>query len=77
MMIPGCPLTFLRQVNLCVLIHLYGENIEKLFSQNVLKIKGGNLQCKIEVANPFSYNQNFVPQGYLSLLWAIIMYKIV
>ena len=48
-------------------MHLYEENIEKSFSQNVLKTNGWNLQCMIEVANPFSYNQNIVSLVYLSL----------
>ena len=30
------PLIFLRQGQICVPMHFYGENIEKLFSQNVL-----------------------------------------
>ena len=33
----GLPLTFLRQGQICVPMHLYGENVEKSFSQNVLK----------------------------------------
>ena len=45
-------------------MHLYGENIENSVSQNVLKTNGWNLQTMIKVANPFSYNQNFVLQGY-------------
>ena len=31
------PLTFLRQGQICVPIHLYGEDVEKSFSQNELK----------------------------------------
>ena len=31
MVIVGCPLTFLRQGQICVPMHLYGENVEKLF----------------------------------------------
>ena len=50
-----------------VLMHLYEENIEKSFSHDVLKTNGWNLQCMINVANPLSYNQNFVPRGYLPL----------
>ena len=41
-------------------MHLYGKNIENI-SQNVWKTNGLNLYCIIEVVNPFSYNQNFVP----------------
>ena len=61
-------LTFLRQGQICVPIHLYGENIENSVSQNVLQTTGRNLQCMIKVKkNPFSYNQNFVPKDYLPL----------
>ena len=55
------PLTFLRQGKIFVPMHLYRENIEKSVSQNVLKTNGWNWQCMIKVANPFSYNHNFVP----------------
>ena len=48
-------------------MHLYVENIENSISQIVLKTKGWNLQCMIKVANPYSYNQNFVSQGYLPM----------
>ena len=34
----GGPLTFLQQGQICVPMDLYGENVEKSFSQNVLKI---------------------------------------
>ena len=37
MMIVGWPLTFLRQSQICILIYLQGVNVEKSFSQNVLK----------------------------------------
>ena len=37
MMTVGWPLIFLQQDKICVLIYLYGENIEKLFSKIVLK----------------------------------------
>ena len=40
----GWPLTFLRQGQI---MHLYGENTEKSFSQNMLKINGWNLQSKM------------------------------
>ena len=36
-MIVGWPLTFLQQDQICVPMHLYGENVEKFCSQNVLK----------------------------------------
>ena len=36
MMIEGLPLTFLWQGQICVPMHLYGENVEKSFFQNVL-----------------------------------------
>ena len=39
----GCPLTFLHQGQICIPILLYGENVEKSFSQNVLKANGWNL----------------------------------
>ena len=36
----------------------------KLLKIQFLKIiSGWNLQCMIKVANPFSYDKNFVPQG--------------
>ena len=47
MMILGWPLTFLQQGQICIPIHLFVENAEKSFSQNVLMLKH------------FSYNQNF------------------
>ena len=42
MMTIGLPLIFLQQGLICVLIHvhLYGENVEKSFSENVLKTNG-------------------------------------
>ena len=57
----GWPLTFLRQGQIRVPMHLYGENVEKSFSQNVLKTDGWNLQWVIKGVKHFSYNQNFVP----------------
>ena len=51
MMIIGWPLTFLRQGQICVSMHFYGENVDKSFSQNVLKNNGWNLQCVIKVTN--------------------------
>ena len=67
MMTLGWPLVFLLQ-GLCILLHLYGEHIEKSFSQNVLKTNGWNLQCMIRVANPFSYNKNCVLPGLSALV---------
>ena len=43
MMTLGWPLTFLSQGQIFVPMHLYVENIEKSFSQNVLKTNGWNL----------------------------------
>ena len=37
MIILDLHLTFLRQDQICVPMHLYGENIENSFLQNVLK----------------------------------------
>ena len=37
-----------RGTGMNVLVLLYEENIEKSFSQNVLKINGRNLQCMIK-----------------------------
>ena len=68
MMTVGWPLIFLRQCQMCVPIHLYGENVEKSFSQNVLKDNGQNLQCMTNVVKLFSYNQNFVPWGLTTSL---------
>ena len=44
MMVMSWPLTFLRQGQICTLIHLYVENVEKSFSWYVLKTNGWNLQ---------------------------------
>ena len=60
-------MTFLRQGQICVPIHLYGENVEKSFSQNILKANGGDLQCMIKVVIVFSYTQNFVTWGLSAL----------
>ena len=40
MMILGWPLAYLRQGKICVPIHLYVENGEKSFSENILKTNG-------------------------------------
>ena len=37
MMTLCCPLTFLRQGQICVPMHLHGITIEKSFSENILK----------------------------------------
>ena len=46
---------------------LYEENTENSVSQNVFKTSGWTLQYIIKEANPFSYSEIFVPQGYLPL----------
>ena len=58
MMTLGWPFTFLWQGllwqgQICVLIHVYGDNVEKSFSENVLKTNGLNLQCMIKVLKTF------------------------
>ena len=68
MMILGLHLTFLLQGQICILIHLYEANVEKSFSQTVLKANGWSLQCMIKEVKHISYNQTFVPS-------AIYMYK--
>ena len=74
----GWPLTFLRQGQLWVPLHLYGENIEQSFYHNELKTKDWNLQCMIKVVKCFSYYQKFCHLGVLCpCSWAIYMYKIV
>ena len=70
MMIVCWPLTFLQQGQICTLMHLYGENVEKALSQNVLKTKGWNLQCIFKVIKPFSFLVTIKilsPKGYLHL----------
>ena len=57
----------LRQGQIYIPVHLYGEYIDNSVSQNVWKTNDWNLQCMIKAANPFSCNQNFVPQDYLPL----------
>ena len=47
--------------------HLYGENVEQIIYQNILKTYGWNLQCLIRIAKPFSYSKKMFPWGYLSL----------
>ena len=63
MMVVEWPLTFLQQI--CAPNHLYKENVEKSFSQYVLKTNGWNLQCMIKEVKLFSYGQNC--GGYLPL----------
>ena len=48
-------------------MHLYGENVEKSFSRNVLKTNSWNLQWVIKVEKHVGYNQILSPGGYLSL----------
>ena len=74
-MILGWALTFIRQGQ----IHLYAENVEKSFSQNVLKINGWHWQCMniilsylmIKVVKPFSNNQISVPRGLSALAFEL------
>ena len=74
MMTLGWPLTFLQQGQICVPMHLYGENVENSFSQNALNANGWNLQWMIKVVNilviikilsPGSYLP--LPQGYIQV----------
>ena len=54
----------LRQSSLCICM---GKILKIQSLINVLKTNGWNLQCMIKVATTFSYNQNFIPGGYLPL----------
>ena len=65
MLVECKPLTFLRQRQIFAIIHLYGENVEKSFSQYVLKTKGWNLQYMIKEEKLFRHYQNF--RGYMPL----------
>ena len=67
MMVIGWPLTFLQQGQIWAPIHLCGENVEKSFSQNVLKTNDGNLQCMIKIVKLISYNQYFALLGLPTL----------
>ena len=67
---------FLRQGQIYISMHLYWESIEKSVSQNELRTNDWNLQSMIKVANPFSYNQAFVPGIICPYSWAIYLYKI-
>ena len=72
----GVPsLTFLRQDQICVPMHLYGENVEKSFSKNEFKTNALNLQCMAKIVKHFSYNQNFVPWGLSALASGYIHVK--
>ena len=44
MMVIGWSLIFLQPDHICAPIYLFGENVEKIFSQYVLKTKSWNLQ---------------------------------
>ena len=61
MIILGWPFTFLWQGQICIAVLLYGENVEKSFSENVLNTNSWNLQSMIKLVTIFSYNQTFVP----------------
>ena len=76
MVIVGWPLTFLWQGQICIPMHLYGENVEKSFSQNVLKTNGWNLQRMIKACplclifkgiSPTQLHTNLI----LKHLWAL------
>ena len=75
MMVVGWPLTFLRQSKICAPIHLYGDDIEKSFSQWIVKTLGWNIECMIKLVKLLSYCQNF--WGYLPLPLGYIHVKIV
>ena len=66
MMVLGWPLTFLRQGQICVPMHLYGENVEKSFPQNVLNTNGWNLEWMIKVVILVEI-KILSPGGYLLL----------
>ena len=51
-------LTRLQKGQICITMHLYGENVEKSIPQNVLKTNGLNLRV-IEVVKRISYNQMY------------------
>ena len=59
-------MTFSWQCQIFVPMHLYGKNIEKLFSENLLKTNGLNLQCMITVVNLLRASKVLSPGGYLS-----------
>ena len=68
---------FFRQGPIWVSMHLYGENIEKSFFQNVFKTNGWNLQCVIKVVEHFSY-KTFCPLRVIfPCPLALYMHKIV
>ena len=78
MMTLGWLLNFLRQGQICVPMHLYGENIETSFCQTVTKTNGWNLLCMVKVANPFSNAKNVprvISRGFICPYpWAVYMY---
>ena len=53
MMLIDWPLNILGQGKICIPMHLFGENIEKSFSQNVLITNSWNLQCMYKVVKLF------------------------
>ena len=56
---------------------MYEENVEKSFSQNILKTNGWNLQCMIKIVI-ILVTIKFWPLGIICPCpWAIYMYKIV
>ena len=71
MMILEWPLTCSWQGQIFFSIFLYVGNVEKSFSQNVLKTNGWNLQCMIKLVKRFSYNQNFVPRELSALAYLL------
>ena len=63
----GLPLTVLRQGQSCVHMHLYGENVQKSFPQNVWKTNGWNLQWVIKVVKYLVRIKILSHGGYLPL----------
>ena len=57
---PRVTFDILRQGQICVHI----QNVEKPFTQNVLKTKGWNLKCMIKEVKLFSYNL-YLPLSYI------------
>ena len=76
MMIVGWLFTFFQQAEICIPMHLYEENVEKSYSQNVLKTNGWNLHM-IKVANPLVTIKIFSPGFICPCPWAMFMSKIV
>ena len=67
MMILGWPLTFLCQGQVCISIHLYGENVEKSFSTSALKTNGWNLHCMHKVVKLLVTIKILSPGGHVPL----------